>query len=239
MVLSSVYLSQSTMSINSAFVSDSWLVKIFSRKQATGFCYGVLISDTHVLTSLECEWLLKSDLGSVPRIELANEQLLTPKYNFQKSLPQGPLKAGLMTFELRESVKAYNLSHICPPDELEKVTEEKESSWPLVALEQGCEGEDSRIPGKPETELKNGRVYLRGIRANACSELNGKMAFIDVMAFARWIKVSLIQGRNVKETAIVNGICPLVRTSQNVLSCPEGITLPGFVKVNSKVSLII
>ena len=43
------------------------MVKIGVRnKSIRKFCYGVLISETHVLTSLECKWTAKSDFGLHP-----------------------------------------------------------------------------------------------------------------------------------------------------------------------------
>ena len=47
--------------------ADTWKVEIHVKNKAVDtFCYGVLISEEHVLTSSECEWTSKSDFGRVP-----------------------------------------------------------------------------------------------------------------------------------------------------------------------------
>ena len=50
-----------------SFISDTWKVEIHVKNKAINtFCYGVLISEEHVLTSSECEWTRKSDFGRLP-----------------------------------------------------------------------------------------------------------------------------------------------------------------------------
>ena len=152
--------------------SDSWRVEIRTKYRLKGFCYGVLISHSLVLTSRECKWLLDTHFGSRPLIKFPNiggQKNIEAKRHIQQSTTHAD-GYDLIVFELEKSIPTMaNFTPICLPQALETkdlmMSSEASINFPMEETtneddEAGCQNEallcqeslfcdteENRIPG--------------------------------------------------------------------------------------------
>ena len=100
-------------------IADSWLVEIHVKNRAVeAFCYGVLVSPQHVLTTHECLWTRKQSLGRQPEAKfphLPNQPSINFKSNWQSNWAGGQDQYALAVFELERPLTASNFTPLCLP----------------------------------------------------------------------------------------------------------------------------
>ena len=145
-------------------ISDSWLVEIHVKNRAVEtFCYGVLVSNQHVLTSHECLWTRKQFLGTQPVAKFPNLGSEQPSINFKSDWQSNwagsqDKQYGLALFELERPLTetaSSNFTPICLPASSAAVPIEDQEATNCqlcpVEIEEGedCIDAEARIPGKP------------------------------------------------------------------------------------------
>lgn len=105
------------------------------------------------------------------------------------------------------------------------------------------EGKETiRRPGFPLVSEKDGKLYLRGLRANTCSTQLEQVTYIDIDAYRQWIEAAVLEGQaSVSIDTVVNGLCPLVRrvAEEDIFStCDKPASFPGIIRAKSKVSFL-
>ena len=151
-------------------LSDSWRVEIRTKYRLKGFCYGVLISHSLVLTSRECKWLLDKHFGSRPLIKFPNiggQKNIEAKRHIQQSTTHAD-GYDLIVFELEKSIPTMaNFTPICLPQALETkdlmMSSEASINFPMEETtneddEAGCQNEallcqDSRLCDSEENRI--------------------------------------------------------------------------------------
>lgn len=205
------------------------------------FCYGVLVSAQHVLTSHECLWTRKQFLGRQPEAKfpyLPNQPSINFKSNWQSNWAGSQDQYALALFELSQPLPtASNFTPICLPRLL---SEEDESSSaklnPSTAEgEEDCNDSESRVPGLASVEeTEAGQFFLEGLRANTCPTL-GQVLYSPVQSSRRWLEAALIEDSTHPFNDLVNGLCPHVtRWEMEEKSCYKPFSLPGRISGLSK-----
>ena len=120
------------------------------------FCYGVLVSPQHVLTSHECLWTRKQFLGSQPLAKFPNlsqQPSINFKPDWQSNWAGSQDKPGLALFELEQPLRtaSSNFTPICLPPPPVSLEDTEGTNCQLCPMEtedgQDCKDAQARIPG--------------------------------------------------------------------------------------------
>ena len=212
-------------------------------KAVEAFCYGVMVSSQHVLTTSECEWVHKQFLGRQPEAKfpyLPNQPSINFKSNWQSNWAGSQDQYALALYELeRPLTSSSNFTPICLPN-LAKSEEDFQSESQLnpsaAADEENCTQSEARIPGFPAIEEIDGRFFLEGLRANTCPSLD-EVLYLSILSSRRWLEAALMEDSKATHpfNDLVNGLCPHVTRWEIEKSCYKAGSLPGRISGLSKV----
>ena len=209
------------------------------------FCYGVLVSAQHVLTSHECLWTRKQFLGRQPEAKfpyLPNQPSINFKSNWQSNWAGFQDQYALALFELSQPLPtASNFTPICLPRLLSEEEVQSASAKLNPSEDEDCndDSSESRVPGLASVEeTEAGQFFLEGLRANTCPTL-GQVLYLPVQSSRRWLEAALIEDSIHPFNDLVNGLCPHVtrwtEMEAEKLSCYKPFSLPGRISGLSKV----
>lgn len=224
----------------------TWLVEIGPRRSSS-FCYGVLVSERHILTSRDCQ---KMAIHSELQATLRSRRLRLPVES-NISLPSPTDEGSVAIFTLTEPLDLVTtgVRPICLRSKLERIFTVEDHCLDLPVLSKAsphlfcleaasnkdkCAGDDEPLrPGFPLYGIeKSGAYVLLGLGiANTCQRWD-RPVYANVTAQTDWVLNQVESFYKVEHW--VNNLCPIAGNDTVGLYCVQRGQFPGVITTTTR-----